>query len=188
MPCSNDMGSTQWSSSSPPPDTSRLRHFIGFAWNKLKRAGNAWVARATADPTANPFTVTYVHSYSGLCENAIRALRSHPRYERVYPCVAPSWDNSARRRDGARVLQNTDPGAYARWLRAALDVASRRPPEHRIVFINAWNEWAEGCHLEPDQRVGRGFLEATRDAVRQVLQHESPARSTALAGQPHPSI
>ena len=37
----------------------------------------------------------------------------------------------------------------------------RYEPEDQFIFINAWNEWAEGCHLEFDQKYGRSHLEAT---------------------------
>ena len=37
--------------------------------------------------------------------------------------------------------------------------------EENLVFINAWNEWGEGNHLEPDLKHGHGYLEATRQAL-----------------------
>lgn len=81
---------------------------------------------------------------------------------RVFRGVVPSWDNTPRRKELSLVLLNADPDKYERWLHeAALKTILERLPSERLVFINAWNEWAEGCHLEPDQRFGKGFLEAT---------------------------
>jgi lipopolysaccharide biosynthesis protein len=83
------------------------------------------------------------------------------RFETVFP----SWDNSARRGSDAVVVHNSTPEAYGAWLRAAVDrAAGLRAPEP-LVFINAWNEWGEGAHLEPDIRHGRSYLEATRRAL-----------------------
>ncbi len=81
--------------------------------------------------------------------------------EHVFPCVVPGWDNSARKRQNSTVLQNNDPEIYGKWLRQAIGRVAGRSEDKRLVFINAWNEWAEGCYLEPDQRHGRSFLEAT---------------------------
>jgi lipopolysaccharide biosynthesis protein len=85
----------------------------------------------------------------------------------LLPCVTPSWDNSVRRQHGGGVIfRGATPTAYGAWLRAALARARRDlPAEQRLVFVNAWNEWAEGNHLEPDQRWGRAWLEATRQAI-----------------------
>jgi lipopolysaccharide biosynthesis protein len=89
----------------------------------------------------------------------------YPTYETVFP----SWDNTARRGVDGWVLQGSTPAAYERWLRSAVERARSRPPQQRIVFINAWNEWAEGAYLEPDVRNGRAYLEATRAARRPVV-------------------
>ncbi|MFM7244495.1 MAG: glycoside hydrolase family 99-like domain-containing protein [Planctomycetaceae bacterium] len=83
-----------------------------------------------------------------------------------FDTVCPGWDNTARKGEDAWVLHGNTPASYERWLTLAIGRAMDRPAEERIVFINAWNEWAEGAHLEPDRRDGRGFLEATLRAVR----------------------
>jgi lipopolysaccharide biosynthesis protein len=96
---------------------------------------------------------------------AREAMETADGSARVIPCVMPSWDNSARRARGATIIQNDDPALYGAWLEHALRRVADRPADERIVFVNAWNEWAEGCHLEPDLRHGRAFLEATRQAL-----------------------
>lgn len=92
-----------------------------------------------------------------------------PAYRR-FPGVSPGWDNTARRKTGAVVYLGSTPVRYEHWLRTVVQRqrASDRPADP--VFVNAWNEWAEGCHLEPCQRWGRAYLEATARAVRQVTR------------------
>ncbi|MDX1722555.1 MAG: glycoside hydrolase family 99-like domain-containing protein [Pseudomonas sp.] len=86
--------------------------------------------------------------------------------------VCPAWDNTARRKNRSSVLLNSSPLGYQQWLYNAIDDTCERfsNPDQRLIFINAWNEWAEGAHLEPDQRYGYAYLEATRMAlVRKTL-------------------
>jgi lipopolysaccharide biosynthesis protein len=82
-----------------------------------------------------------------------------PEYAR-FPCVTPGFDNTPRRARGAVVLTNSSPQRYGDWVTRTVHT---REPE--LLFVNAWNEWGEGAHLEPCERWGRGYLEAHRDAV-----------------------
>ena len=89
--------------------------------------------------------------------------RPVPEYT-LYRGVMPRWDNTARRQDNPLIFSNATPRRYERWLGAMVDYSCQvhADPDRRLVFINAWNEWAEGAHLEPDIAFGHAYLEATR--------------------------
>jgi len=108
--------------------------------------------------------------YENLKENML--AKELPDYKR-YRCVAPSWDNSARRKSGAAILSDSTPKLYGEWLQRLAEQAMDGGLE--FVFINAWNEWAEGNHLEPCQRWGRSLLEETR-RVTESLNDFVPGR------------
>ncbi|MCF7977243.1 MAG: glycoside hydrolase family 99-like domain-containing protein [Chromatiaceae bacterium] len=87
----------------------------------------------------------------------------------LYPGVMAAWDNTARRLGDATVFVGATPDTYADWLRAASERArSFADPSKRMVFINAWNEWAEGTYLEPDRRLGYAYLRRTRKILEEV--------------------
>src|SRR5262249_24243811 len=111
-----------------------------------------------------------VYYYGEVRKKAIDQLRSAPRNLALYPGVMPSWDNTARQRSKSTIWVNSSPQAYSEWLAEVADLArGRLSPQERFIFINAWNEWAEGCHLEPDERFGYAWLNATSLALRQPL-------------------
>jgi hypothetical protein len=100
----------------------------------------------------------YVAAYEGV-------LKEPPPTWKRFPSVMVGWDNTARRPRGATVFDGATPEAYAQWLEATVASLAGVRDEERYLFIVAWNEWAEGNHLEPDQHYGRAFLEATRSAL-----------------------
>ena len=100
---------------------------------------------------------------------------------RRHECVVPGWDNSPRRGDGrSLLLHNSTPELFEEWLAAV----HRRTPADGMVVINAWNEWAEGAHLEPDLRHGNAYLKATARALGVEPNHEVKEPLTPLAAMP----
>ena len=88
-----------------------------------------------------------------------------PDYDK-YRSLCPSWDNEARKPGKGTTYHNATPTLYQEWLENLCRYTEKNfDKEKRLIFINAWNEWGEGAYLEPDQKFGYGYLNATRQAL-----------------------
>lgn len=105
-----------------------------------------------------------VFSYPHIVKTELEKFIPFPRLRGVMPC----WDNEARKPCSGHVFHGSTPALYQTWLQGICHkTINERPESQRFVFINAWNEWAEGAHLEPDRRYGYAYLEATHKAVKE---------------------
>jgi glycosyltransferase involved in cell wall biosynthesis len=107
-----------------------------------------------------------IYDYTDLRSLALEQLITASSTGKTYAAVVPSWDNTARRGSHAAIFANSSPEAYYEWLSATVEqVQKKEEADERLIFINAWNEWAEGAHLEPDERYRYAWLNATRLAL-----------------------
>src|SRR5271165_935854 len=109
-----------------------------------------------------------VHRYEDVVAKELQKLEALPSGDvPTFPGVMPAWDNEARRPGRGRVFHASTPASFQVWLTgAAWHVSRYFAAEQRFVFINAWNEWAEGAYLEPDRRFGYAYLAAVRNVVQ----------------------
>ncbi|MGQ0762599.1 MAG: glycoside hydrolase family 99-like domain-containing protein [Acidobacteriota bacterium] len=80
----------------------------------------------------------------------------------IFPAIFVRWDNTPRRADNGIVFINSTPEKFEEGLDRLVNSVEDVPYDDRVVFINAWNEWAEGNHLEPDLKYGLQYLEAVK--------------------------
>lgn len=103
-----------------------------------------------------------VYDYRAVVEQQKKLKPQYP----LYRCVFPSWDNEARRPGNGTSYVNNTPVLFADYFRSMSQYALDNPVGGEcFVFVNSWNEWAEGAHLEPDRRYGYAWLEQ----IAQVL-------------------
>jgi hypothetical protein len=122
----------------------------GRNWNKLRRN----LRRGIFNPGLT------VYDY----DEAISYMESVPKDFAKIPSVFVGWDNTPRRGKKSIVVRNGSPERFEKYLTESIDKAEAIGSDGKLVFINAWNEWAEGNHLEPDQKFGCAFLKAVRRA------------------------
>jgi len=105
----------------------------------------------------------HIHDYTLIPQKALEALDPEKNH---FPTVMMEWDNEARKPGQGSVFYGASPAIYQQWLSdAGKYVVSTKNPKEQFVFINAWNEWAEGTYLEPDRKYGYAYLQATANAV-----------------------
>ena len=128
----------------PPGTRSGLRRSVGRTLHNLR--SGVWSPRLR------------IYDYLDHVETVARrrAELDHP----TYPTVFVGWDNTPRRGRHAVILRNRSVTDFTIRLGALVDGLQQRPADERVVFVNAWNEWAEGNYLEPDLDDGRAKLEA----------------------------
>jgi lipopolysaccharide biosynthesis protein len=134
-------------------------------WTRLGRSlrqGSGWNMSRKLGLSNDAYGSHRIYDYGSVVERMLE--KPSPPYRR-FPCVTPSWDSTPRRKADAVILRGSTPDLYSSWLRKVIDRTSAASGDERLVFVNAWNEWAEGNYLEPCQRWGRGYLEATRETV-----------------------
>lgn len=121
-----------------------------------------WVAHQRVG--ARPGFQGNILSYESMADDAIRRMEAGVPSD-YFPGVMVGFDNTARRQRDPDIWYGANPYTFRRWLAAAAAAVADREPDRRVVFVNAWNEWAEGAALEPNDRYGHAFLLAVRDVV-----------------------
>ena len=133
-----------------------IEYAIGFPnnydINKLKLFNNEYTSGA------------WIHNYEDVIEYSLTKEKNDYK---EFRSLSPDWDNEARRSGGkGGTIVNSTPSLYKFWLEKLIkDTRNNLEEDERIIFINAWNEWAEGAYLEPDFHKGYAYLDATALAL-----------------------
>ncbi|RZL47055.1 MAG: glycosyl hydrolase [Pedobacter sp.] len=116
--------------------------------------------------TESAYINNRIFDYEDMVEKMVNKT---PKPYKYFRSVFPSWDNSARRAKNATLFVNASPEKFQEWVaKTAQYIENNFEAKEQILFINAWNEWAEGCHLEPDQKYGHQYLQALKEGLEKM--------------------
>ena len=113
-------------------------------------------------------------SFKGRCFDVAHSIKNKRyMYEtnaNLFKGCFTNWDNTARKCYNGAAIYESNPINYKVWLKDIINwTKENKEKTEQFVFINAWNEWAEGAHLEPDQKYGYAYLQATKDVLENKM-------------------
>ncbi len=123
--------------------------------------GLPWKPVSTRKLHLNPKFSGNLFSYRELVDSALR----YPGSIHEFAGVMANFDNTARRQWSSDIWWGANPYTFHRWIAQTVSEIKSLPYEERVVFINAWNEWAESAVLEPSMRWGKTYLQAVRNVA-----------------------
>jgi Glycosyltransferase WbsX len=88
--------------------------------------------------------------------------------ENVYPSIIPNWDHSPRSGRMGHVFHNSNPTSFKVHVKNVLNTVKNKNKDHQVILLRSWNEWGEGNYMEPDLKYGKQYLEALRDAKKEL--------------------
>lgn len=94
-------------------------------------------------------------------------LKIRPNGKNMIPCAFVDWDNTPRHNIRGCVYEGATPAKFKNYF-YELVKNTKRHYNTDMIFVFAWNEWAEGGYLEPDTKNGWGYLEAIKDVMGKI--------------------
>lgn len=126
----------------------------------LKVMPQAIPAATTNKKVVNPLAKVTEYDMASYINN--RTFSFEPEFP-LFKGAMTHFDNTARKIYTGAQIFSISPALYQKWLTALIEESKTDQ-----IFITAWNEWAEGMHLEPDQKYGYAYLQATKNALESV--------------------
>ena len=114
------------------------------------------------DPTLQYNLIDYDYCYQN--------LKPISQFDyKLFPGISPGWDNTARRGNNpSLVLNDSTSEKFKVWLKKIVEDFKPFSKEENFIFINAWNEWAEGNHMEPCLRWGHAYLQSFKEVTQSI--------------------
>ena len=135
-------------------------HFPSFLRDKINR-GHEILKHQLDKKISKPSIWNYDDIWNKIVQDEINKSISSIE---TYPGAFIDWDNTARYKNRSKVFDGASPGKFSYWLERLVSTTQQNS-SNPMIFINAWNEWAEGTYLEPDEKFNFQYLESIKKIV-----------------------
>lgn len=139
--------------------------FSESLWEKVKRVAHSRIVDVINKKILMPKgkgIVNTTASYDKMWEKIL----AQPCNNRTCLGAFTDWDNSARKGYNATIMIGASPDKFGKYMQKLMEKAIDCGSP--MIVINAWNEWAEGAYLEPDERYGYQYLKALLKAKKEI--------------------
>lgn len=121
-----------------------------------------------------------VYDYNQVVKNVVKG---EAESYKLFKTAMLSWDNTARKQNASHIFKDFSLLRFKQWVSHIVSEIYNNEnyaDDEKLVFINAWNEWAEGTHLEPDRKYGYGYLQVMHDVLKQYDLRNVPAHDVKI--------